>query len=852
MIAAQPVVKDGAPLVPRKVAVVSAVILALQTLQVLIIGPTTLGSFLTNSLQTLTSILAVGACVAAARRARYVSRPFWLLFGAGLGSWGFANLVWTFFELIYHRTPPAGSLERFLFEVPLMFFAVTAFLDSEKDSPNLSFEVFLDALQIVIVFYFLYPLVYAPSALVDQRVELKGIWILLIESVFLVMLAAIQLVRDSRPHIRALYSGFLIYIVCFSVTEYFDFANENPTGTWRDFSWTLVLIGGALWAVSWKGEPEPHVPAPVRARSIGKLIVTNATLALAPLIVLLEVTQVGPQQQMLRFFLLGISILCFAARLGLSEYRQSLQVEALRLHEIAIQSARDELFVQKVYLEQLIESAPEAIAIVDLNNVVQRINREFTRLFGWTPEEACGRDLDTLVVPPDRRAEGLALNRDIGDGSTASVETIRLSKAGIPIDVSILGAPVNLGEGRGAIYCIYRDVRERKRVESQLRQSQKMEAVGRLAGGVAHDFNNLLAVILGHNELLALEASPSARPKIEAIEAAVKRGSSLTNQLLAFSRKQMVQPVVLDLNLIVSETDKMLRRLIGEDVELTVELDPELGRLRADSSQIVQVILNLAINARDAMPNGGQIAIRTANIEFPEGTVRQGVPVRPGCYISLLIRDTGSGMTPEVRTHVFEPFFTTKPVGKGTGLGLATVYGIVKANAGYIFVESEVDRGTTFEIFLPRVDELAHTPVLQPISRAVSTSGSETILLVEDEPALSRLIHENLQRSGYQVLVASDGVEALHLAAQYKGPIQLLITDVIMPQMNGTELAQRIAGIRPHIKVLYMSGYTDAVTSFPAPNGGVALIHKPFKWGALALKLRELLSEGAASVSQPR
>jgi len=835
----------------RKITIVATLMVGLQVCQILALGPTTLGSLLANNIQTLSSFLAAAVCFAALRRSRGMCRPFWLLVGLGIGSWGIANLGWTYYEEVLHTIPAAGSAVRFLFEMPLMFFAMALFLDPERDSPRFSAELLLDSLQIIIAFYFLFPLVYSRSREVDPHgVHLRGIWVLLIESVVLVVLAIVQMTRDNRPQLRSLYAGFLLFIVWYSVIEFLDFSYENPAGTWHDLLWTLTLLGGAFWAASWKSAGKTQTGAVVRPRTITKLMATNATFALAPLIVLLEVKQVGPEQHFLRFSLLAISILCFAVRLALSEYRQSRQLESLRQRELQLESAKSELSVQKAFLEQFIESAPEAIAIVDLNMIVQRINREFTRLFGYAPEDACGQYLDALIVPSDKNAESISLGQDVLRGNTAALETVRKSKDGVVIDVSVLVSPVKLGEGKGALFCIYRDIRERKQVENQLRQSQKMEAVGRLAGGVAHDFNNLLGVILGHTEILGQQVGPVERKKTQAIGAAVKRASSLTNQLLAFSRKQVLQPTVLNLNAVAAETEKMLRRLIGEDIRLDVHLDPELGAVKADSGQIVQVILNLAINARDAMPHGGALTIKTANVDIREGTVRQGVPVHAGGYALLAVSDTGTGMDRDTLAHIFEPFFTTKPVGKGTGLGLATVYGIIKQSAGYIFADSELGRGTTFQVYLPRVQESIELLALQE-SRSETPRGSETILLVEDEAALLDLISASLQDSGYTVLEAVDGVEALYLAERHDGVIHALVTDVVMPQMSGPELSRRITAMRPEIKVLYMSGYADhALTPMGALDAKVVFLQKPFQLGNLAQKVREVLDETPASVPQ--
>ena len=352
---------------------------------------------------------------------------------------------------------------------------------------------------------------------------------------------------------------------------------------------------------------------------------------------------------------------------------------------------------------------------------------------------------------------------------------------------------------------------ELRESEEQLRQAQKMEAVGRLAGGVAHDFNNLLMVMRGYGELLLnrLDANDPLRRNAEEIQEAAKRATALTQQLLAFSRKQVLQPKVLELNAVVTEVEKMLRRLIGEDIELAATLDLALGRVKADPGQIEQIILNLAVNARDAMPQGGRLTLRTANVTLDQAYARQHRGARPGPHVLLAVSDTGVGMDAETQSHIFEPFFTTKDAGKGTGLGLSTVYGIVKQSGGTIWVESAPGRGTTFEIYLPLVEKAAASGELHPALPAPPPGGTETILVVEDEMSVRRLAAEFLGSNGYTVLEAQDGGEALQVCEEHRGPIHLLITDVVMPGMSGWELAVRLAGRRPEMKVIYMSGYTD-------------------------------------------
>jgi len=402
------------------------------------------------------------------------------------------------------------------------------------------------------------------------------------------------------------------------------------------------------------------------------------------------------------------------------------------------------------------------------------------------------------------------------------------------------------GEIFGAI-CMSLDVTDRKNLEEQLRQAQKMEAVGRLAGGIAHDFNNLLMVIQGYADLLAdrFPAGDPLRRNVEQIQMAGQRATSLTRQLLAFSRKQMLAPTIISVHTVVADMEKILRRLIGEDIQLDTSSVPDLWPVKADRSQIEQVIMNLAVNARDAMPNGGRLTIETANVELDSAFSRHAVVMAPGKYVMLAVTDNGLGMDANTQAHLFEPFFTTKEKGKGTGLGLATVYGIVKQSGGYIWAYSEPGRGTTFKIYLPRVEEqLGVKPPKDSGGQAKALPrGSETVLLVEDEDGVRQLARDYLQANGYAVVEASDGHTALELAAMHRGPIHVLMTDVVMPGISGRELAQRIAKIRPEIKVLYMSGYTDqSVVRHGILESDAVLLQKPFTMANLAAKLREILT----------
>jgi PAS domain S-box-containing protein len=429
-----------------------------------------------------------------------------------------------------------------------------------------------------------------------------------------------------------------------------------------------------------------------------------------------------------------------------------------------------------------------------------------------------------------------------------NVETRWKKKDGTPIEVRLSGRAVldEKGEAEG-FEMIAEDITERRNLEQQLRQSQKMEAVGRLAGGVAHDFNNLLTVIKGYSELMLEQTIPGGplRAEVEEVKNAADRAASLTRQLLAFSRQQLLAPKILDLNAAVRNMEQMLRRLLGEDIELSTVLGEKLGQVKADPGQIEQVIMNLSVNSRDAMSRGGKLTIETANAVLDESYMREHGGVKPGRYVMLAVSDTGAGMDEETRSRVFEPFFTTKEMGKGTGLGLSTVYGIVKQSEGYIWVYSEAGLGTSFKVYLPRVDESAEDSQ-KMAALGTGDRGSETILLVEDEDGVRALVKQVLSRQGYTVIETRHGPEALAESERHSGPIPLLLTDVVLPQMSGRELAERLKVLRPDIRVLYMSGYTDdAILRHGVIGQETAFLQKPFTTASLTRKVREVLDQQA-------
>ena len=493
-------------------------------------------------------------------------------------------------------------------------------------------------------------------------------------------------------------------------------------------------------------------------------------------------------------------------------------------------------------LQTLIDAAPVAIIAMDEAWRVVLWNKSATRMLGWNEHEVLGQAVPT--IPDHKRAEFDAAVAQNRRGVATLYETQRRRKDGTLIDVISSTAPLVDARGRvtGSMGVLV-DLAEQKQLEEQLRQSQKMEAVGQLAGGIAHDFNNLLTVIGGRTYLLltTLPEKHPGRPNVELIQETAERAAVLTRQLLAFSRKQILALQVLDLNTIVASIERILRRLIGEHIQLVIEPSATPGWVKVDPGQMEQVILNLSVNARDAMPEGGRLTIRTAHVGVAEAAARTHAEIQAGPAVLLEVRDTGIGMTDEIRTRIFEPFFTTKPAGHGTGLGLATVYGIVKQSGGTIEVLSQPGQGSTFQIYLPRVEETeATSPTDAPAPRHIG--GSETILLVEDAEDVRDLARDILGLMGYNLMTASNPVEAIQVSQDHSGVIHLLLTDVVMPGMSGRQLADRLVADRPGLKVLFMSGYTDnAIVHHGVLDPGTAFVQKPFTPDSLSRKVREVL-----------
>lgn len=950
----------------RKLLAVAFVIVASHAVAVLTLGTSPAGSLIGNLLQITACALAVAAAFAASRRATGLTRRFWLLVGCGLAVWGAANIGWAYYEIVLRTEPPTGSVVRFLFGTQSIFFALAVFLNQDKDSSTLDVESVLDFVQIAIVFFFIFiGFYYIPSYHLDARTAyIREVWMESGEDVALVFLAAVQAMRARSRQIRKLYQGFAVYLlaytVCAGIADYVQTIQITPTGTWFDLAWTVPLLGAALWAANWQPLPITSSSQRVRQKRLGELLLDNATLALAPLIVLLQVAQLGREWHAVRFTLLGVSIVCYAARLGVTQYRQSATEDTLQRHNRAMDSAVNGIaivdaqgrhtYANAAFAQTIGQENPESIIGLPWRDVyapqdVERVETEIREslrksgkwhgpmnihrrdgsvlpvemavtalpdggvvcvsrdmtakreaenaraqaeakyrmlveqvaaisyiaelgihgewlyvspqvetMFGFSPEEWLmdSRAWTQHVHPDDHRiVEAAEEASKRGERFQAEYRVVR--KDGRIIWVADTAVVVAGSDAHPLMEGIIVDITERKQLETQLQQARRMEAIGRLAGGIAHDFNNLLTIIKGYTELALKRPriSPELQADVERIEDASERAGMLVRQLLAFSRRQVLQPKLVDLNSIVLGLDKLLRRLMDEEIHMSTIPGKNIGTIKADPGQIEQVIMNLVVNARDAMPKGGRLTVETANVDLDAAYASDHATVKPGSYVMLAVSDTGTGMSPETVAHIFEPFYTTKEGGRGTGLGLSTVYGIVKQSGGYIWVYSEPGRGSSFKVYLPRVQQAAEElPTVKMSSR--KQKGTETILLVEDEPQVRELARMVLSEKGYTVLVASGPEDAESACAKHGAEIHLLLTDLVMPGITGRELAKRLTARHPKLGVLYMSGYTYGITTQTGMQrglleDGVAFLQKPFTPSALSEKVREVLDRSVAT-----
>ncbi|HEY6944495.1 MAG TPA: PAS domain S-box protein [Candidatus Acidoferrum sp.] len=949
---------------PRKPLILAVIIIvSLHLLEAATLGTSTTGSLLANLLQIFACGFAAVMAFGASRRGRGLSRPFWLLVGMGISMWGVANLGWMYYEVVLHSEPPLTSAVRFLFGFEDVLLAMALFLDQDRDSPRIGVETALDFIQIGIVFFFIFVEFYfLPAHRLDEHTAfLREMRVENVEDLLVTALASLRALSARKQHFRKLYGGLAVYALTMTVfygaAQYLESIQSKPTGTLRDLMWTLPFLVGAIWAAEWKPNAGEGSGSHLRRKALGELLVTNGTLALAPLIILFQVSQLQAEWRLLRFSLLAVSIVCYAARLGISQHREAKSASEVLIHALAMDSAADGISIvgakgehlyansafvkmmgfesargiigkswREVYdvkdielledhvrdslaktgrwseqvslsrrdgtripLEMAITAMPQGGVVCVVRDISDRLKAERAHseteakyklfveqvaavsyiaevglrgkwvyvspqveaIFGYTPEEwlAASEDWIRLVAEEDQPLVEAAEENCMRARRFQAEYRLR-RKDGRIIWVSDNAVFVPGSESHPLMEGIIVDITERRALEDQLQQARRMEAVGRLAGGVAHDFNNLLTIIKGYVELALNRASthPELRGNIQQISDAAERAVTLVRQLLAFSRRQVLKPKVLDLNNIVLNMDKMVRRLMSETIEMRTRVDQNLCAVRADPGQIEQVILNLIVNARDAMPDGGKLWIETRNVELGSVVAHDQAAIKPGSYVMLSVTDTGVGIGADTLPHIFEPFYTTKESSRGTGLGLSTVYGIVKQSGGHIWVESELGKGTTFKVYLPRVEDSVPLPARVEAAEPATRSGRETILLVEDEPAVRELARMVLSEHGYTVIEAQDSEEAVRLAGRRGSEIHLLLTDVVMPRMSGHDLAKHLTALYPNLRVLYMSGYTYNVI---AENGtleeGLSFLQKPFSPGTLAQRVRETLDRPVAA-----
>jgi PAS domain S-box-containing protein len=794
-----------------------------------------------NLLQLVLSLVAAACCGRAAGRARGTARTFWALFATAMFLWSIGQALWSLSAI------PVGP-GRILAAWDPFFLAssapvLAAFLvrpdRRARAGPELPFDMALLAALALYVFVF-----FGLGYLVRGSLSAYGAWLnrLLALRGIVVLAWAGWLVHRATGDWARTYSRLAAALVLFhggsAISNLALVAGRYRPGLY-DVPWTIpflwIAFEAAEWLPSQAGEPaRPRDSAPWRETRQGTALAL-VTVVAVPTLHLLMLS--------LRGFVPLLTIwraqLTLATTLLVGSLFLARQLTGLKRAELTLRQSSQRY-------RSLFDTSPLPMWVYDLESLAfLEINEAAVREYGYSREEFLARGITDIRPQEDVPAVVESLSQ---------VQALRAErqawrhrrKDGRVFDVEITSAPIEW-LGRSARLVMAVDVTERRRLEEQLVQSQKVEAIGRLAGGIAHDFNNLLGVITGYGDLLWAELSDGdpRRRRVEQIRKASDRAAGLTRQLLAFSRKQVLQPRILDLNHVVRDMETMLRRLIAEDIHLTTVTGQDVGRVRADPSQLEQVIMNLVVNARDAMPLGGSLTLATHNQEVPAG--QSGVP--PGRYVVLSVTDTGVGMDAETQSHVFEPFFTTKEVGKGTGLGLATVYGIVRQSEGHIVLDTAPGRGSTFRIYLPEEQEAAPAEAV-PASAGSQPLGRETILLAEDEDGLRALVREILEERGYLVIAAGSGPQALELGAQCpQGDLHLLLTDVVLPGMSGRSLAEQLALRHPALGVLYMSGYTDdALGHHGVLDATTNFLHKPFTADALLHRVRNVLDTHNAPV----
>jgi len=792
---------------------------------------------ISSGFQLLAAFTAAFACWQASRRSRYFPTIFFRLSAATFVLWS-CGVVLNTYQNLTTSTPNENQISAYLviFLSTAPMFIASVLSGTTDDDSRIHWDLVLDATQILVLVLAIHLiLVDIPSMTLGDRptiltaLRLQNYWRLA-----LAIGLASRATFDPSPATRRLVKPIAIAMTIFAVASWIGNDFQAFT-TWRgarwfDLAWTIPFAMVAFSAGVWQ-QTSPTSPWDRKPARVENILLFYFPSVGLPLLLLFMHNDIQFGQIVVGLGAMIFSIVCFCLRLLITQTQQRRTTDALLASESRYRS--------------LFERNMAGIYTSTFDGHILDCNPAFCEMFGYTREELLGLHASALYVGGSQERQAILADL-LKHGSKRGVELPFLRKDGKQIwTIENVSVTTN-GNGQRILEGAMLDVTQRRSLELQLQQAQKMESIGQLAGGVAHDFNNLLTIMRGYSDLQIETTSPSdpIHNYAQQIMSAVDRATGLTRQLLAFSRQQVMQVRIVNLNSLLHDFEKLLRRLIGEDIEMRTLLDPDLGNVKVDAGQMEQVIMNLVTNARDAMPEGGTLSIETSNVTLDSLFLERHPYVLPGPYVRLAVSDTGTGIDDATRPRIFDPFFTTKGAGKGTGLGLATAYGIVKQSQGYIEVYSEVGMGSTFEVYLPRLGSDAQPLPLE--KQLPAQRGTETVLLVEDDEQLRTLARTILESYGYTVIPVADPTQAESVCEQNSAAIKLLVTDMVMPKMNGREVARRVASRIPAIRVLYMSGFTThTIVHQGVLEPGIFFLQKPFTAVALATKVREVLDQSS-------